>query len=101
VWVEPTTGVIVKGSEQITERFAQGGQVVFDGALTFTDKTVHAQGNFAKDQLFKVRLIRSWVPLGALAIAVALVIVAVLLLLRRPKLTHVDRGTREYRAAQR
>jgi hypothetical protein len=76
--------------------------VVFDGTLTFTDKTVHAQANFAKDQLFKVRLIRSWVPLGALAIAVALVvIVAVFLLRRRPKLTHVDRGTREYGAAQR
>jgi Porin PorA len=101
VWVEPTTGVIVKGSEQITERFAQGGQVVFDGTLSFTDETVHAQANFAKDQLFKVRLIRSWVPLGALAIAVALVIVAVLLLRRRPKLTHIDGGPREYRAAQR
>jgi hypothetical protein len=101
VWVEPTTGVIVKGSEQITERFAQGGQVVFDGTLTFTDKTVHDQVNFANNQLFKVRLIRYWVPLGALAVAVVLVIVAGLLLRRRTELAHVDGGTREHRAAQR
>jgi hypothetical protein len=36
-WVEPTTGVIVKGAQEIHEKFTSGGKTVFDGTLTFTD----------------------------------------------------------------
>lgn len=63
VWVEPTTGIIVKGSEQIQQRFTQGNGIAFSGTLTFTDETVASQAKYAKDQLAKVHLIRLWIPL--------------------------------------
>jgi Porin PorA len=83
VWVEPTTGVIVKGSEQITETFATGGQTAFSGTLVFNDATVNSQADYAKDQLTKVHLIRIWIPLGLAVLGVVLIVVGALLLFRR------------------
>ncbi len=51
VWVEPTTGVIIKGSEQIKETFATGGQTAFSGTLVFNDASVKSQADYAKNQL--------------------------------------------------
>jgi hypothetical protein len=73
VWVEPTTGVIVKGEDKITEKIAANGLAVFDGTLTFNDKTVGEQVAYAKSQLNKVRVVRWWVPLAALVVGLLLV----------------------------
>ena len=75
VWVEPTTGVIVKGEQKIVQQF-QDGKPVFDGTLTFTPSTVKQQADFADDQLGKIHLIRWWIPLGLLVVGVALLLVA-------------------------
>lgn len=82
-WVEPTTGVIVKGSQRIVEKFASNGATVFDGTLTFTDKTVKKQADFANSQLTKIGLIRNWIPLALGVIGLALIGWAVLVLARR------------------
>ncbi len=83
VWVEPTTGVIIKGSEQIKETFATGGQTAFSGTLVFNDATVKSQADYAKTQLAKVHLIRMWIPLTLAVLGVVLIVVGALLLRRR------------------
>jgi len=79
VWVEPTTGIIVKGSEDATEKFAKSGSIAYQGKVIFTDQTVKEQVRFAKDELNKVRLVRSWLPGGALIIGLILLILGVVL----------------------
>jgi hypothetical protein len=71
-WVEPTTGVIIKGSQRIVQKFASNGSTVFDGTLTFTDHTVQKQVDFANSQLTKIGLIRNWIPLALGVIGLAL-----------------------------
>ena len=83
VWVEPTTGVVIKGSEQIKETFTSGGQTAFSGTLVFNDASVKSQADYAKKQLDKVHLIRIWIPLTLAILGVVLVLVGLLLLLRR------------------
>ncbi|MCW2525210.1 MAG: hypothetical protein JWM76_70 [Pseudonocardiales bacterium] len=72
VWVEPTTGVIVKGSEAIEQRFTSGNGVAFVGTLVFTDATVKSQADFAKDQLGKIHTARLWLPIGAAVVGLIL-----------------------------
>ncbi len=93
VWVEPTTGVIIKGSEQIKETFASGGQTAFSGTLVFNDASVKSQADYAKKQLSKVHLIRIWIPLTLAALGVVLILVGLLLLLRRRRRPLVDAAT--------
>jgi hypothetical protein len=80
VWVEPTTGVIVKGSEDTTEKFAGTGAIAYQGKVTFNDATVKEQVKFAKDQLSKVHLIRTWLPSGVLILGVILLIIGAVLI---------------------
>ena len=115
VWVEPTTGIIVKGSEQIAEKFITGGGTAFSGTLVFNDATVKSQADFAKDQRRQVQVIRVWAPLVIAVLGLVLVVVGVLLLLRRRNGSataavdnaplgqdaDVDRGAGQDRAAQR
>ncbi len=105
VWVEPTTGVIVKGSEKIEQKFAQGGTIAFSGTLVFNDATVKSQANYAKSQMDKINLVRWWIPLGLLVLGL-LAIVGGLLLARGRRsddgeLADVDRGAGQDRAPQR
>jgi hypothetical protein len=83
VWVEPTTGVIVKGQEQLKqvltgrESLNPSSKVVepklanivaLEGTLTFTDDTVKLQAQLADDNLSKIKLVRLWLPLIALIV---------------------------------
>ncbi|MEP6852420.1 MAG: DUF3068 domain-containing protein [bacterium] len=94
VWVEPTTGVIVKGSENITQTLTGrasldpnsdlrdptlAGKVALKGQLTFDENTQRNQAQLATDNLPKIKLVRYWLPLvagllGLLALAVALLL---------------------------
>jgi Porin PorA len=83
VWVEPTTGVIVKGSEQIVEKFAATGQTAFSGTLVFDDPTVKSQADYAKNLRLKVQIVRIWAPIGVAALGLILLVVGLILLLHR------------------
>lgn len=83
VWVQPTTGVIVKGSEQILQKFAATGQTAFSGTLVFDDATVKSQADYANDLWRKVKIVRIWAPIGVATLGLILLIVGVILLLRR------------------
>jgi hypothetical protein len=92
VWVEPTTGVIVKGEDKVTEKITANGVAVFAGTLTFNDKTVGEQVSYAKSQLNKVHILRWWIPLAALVVGLLLVAGGLMLGRRRtaPTITSSD-----------
>jgi len=85
MWVEPQTGLIVKGQEaqhqELVESDQQPGQgtVVFDGTLSFTDQTVDKNITDAKANISKLWLLTGlpiylWIG-GALLILVGVVMV--------------------------
>ena len=97
VWIEPTTGVIVKGRELLTQTLTGRadlnpnskvvepkltGIVALQGTLQFTSNTVKLQAQLAKDNLPKIHLVRLWIPLISLIVGVLLIGVAVLLFRR-------------------
>ncbi|HET9144205.1 DUF3068 domain-containing protein [Actinophytocola sp.] len=82
MWVEPATGLIVKGQESQHQELVQSdeqpgqGTVVFDGTLAFTDQTVDKNVSDANDNLSKLWLLTGlpvylWIG-GALLIVAAL-----------------------------
>jgi hypothetical protein len=97
VWVEPITGAILKGQEQIKQVLTGresldpnsavtepglAGIVALQGTLAFTPDTVRLQAQLAKDNLPKIHLVRLWLPLISLILGL-LAIAAVLLFRRR------------------
>jgi hypothetical protein len=68
VWIEPLTGVIVKGQEKLhqTLRNSAGEDKVtlIDVTLTFNTATQKQQGDLAKDGRKKAHLVGIWAPLG-------------------------------------
>jgi hypothetical protein len=84
VWVEPRTGVIVKGTEQTrtTLRNSAGEDkvIVLDATLTFNEETQRSQANLAKDGITSINLVKWIIPLAALVLGVAFAAVGVLLL---------------------
>jgi hypothetical protein len=89
VWVEPATGIIVKGQQdisQVLEPTTGGGKVLtlLDGVLTYDDATVRANAADAADAAGRLRLLSTILPIGALVVGLVLLAVG-LLLLREPE----------------
>lgn len=84
IWVEPVTGIIVKGNEQnrTTLRDSAGTDKVsvisFD--LTFNDDTQASQVDTAEKNVTKVRLLSQWIPLAGLILGLILLAVGLLML---------------------
>ena len=70
VWVEPRTGIIVKGNEQnrTTLRDSAGADklTVIQFDLTFDETTQKQQADLAKDKIGTIRLVTLWLPVLAL-----------------------------------
>jgi hypothetical protein len=89
IWVEPTTGIIVKGQQalsQVLEPTSGGGKVLtlLDGVLTYDDATVRANAKDASDAAGQLRLLSTILPVAALVVGLVLLVVG-LLLLRAPE----------------
>jgi hypothetical protein len=82
VWVEPTTGAIVKGVQHQV-RTTTTGTLVFETTLTFTDATIDRQSKLAKDGLSSLRLLSVILPL-ILVVVGLLALAGAFLLYRRP-----------------
>ncbi len=95
VFVEPTTGVIVAGSEQIDQRFTGretldpnskviipqlAGQTALKGTLAFDQPTVNRQIKLAKDNKSKIELITTTIPLIGFIGGPLLILIGALLL---------------------
>lgn len=97
VWVEPTTGAIIKGSEDLTQTLtgratldpnsalqdpSLEGKVALKGLLVFDDNTVSLQAQLAKDNLPKIQLVRIILPLIGVILGLILLVIGVLMLRR-------------------
>ncbi len=85
VWVDPVTGVIIKGQQTVAVTLGAPSDpaktTVLNGTLTFTPDNVKDSAKRAKDGQAKINLIGIWLPLICLLIGI-LVLVAGLLLVR-------------------
>ena len=98
IWVEPTTGIIVKGQQDVSQVLeTTGGQQVLtllDAVLTYDDATVDANAADAADSVSELRLLSTILPIGAVVLGLALLVVG-LVLLRAPEGRRVRRAEGE------
>jgi Porin PorA len=97
LWVEPTTGIIVKAQQDATQVLeTQGGEQVLtliDAVLTYDEATVSSNADDASSGANRLRLLGTILPLAALLLGV-IAIAAGLVLLRSPEGRRVARGER-------
>jgi hypothetical protein len=66
LWVEPVTGIIVRGQQEMTQKLVAPGDqptdgtVVFDGTLKLNDATVNDNVNKAEDAMGQIQLLTTW-----------------------------------------
>ena len=84
VWVEPKTGVIVKGSEQnkttLRDSAGQDKATVIQYDLTFDNNTQQSQAKLAKDNITKINTITLWLPLLGLVLGVILILAGLIIM---------------------
>jgi hypothetical protein len=84
VWVEPKTGVIVKGSEQnlttLRDSAGQDKTVVLQFDLTFNEDTQRSQAQLARDNIGKIDLVTTWLPLIGLLVGIVLIIAGLIIM---------------------
>lgn len=87
LWIEPYTGAIIKGSEQVNQRLAfEGNEVpVIRGTLTYTDATVKANIEKFRSSAMGLKFVTNLGPIGGwiLGLIFALIGVTMLVLSRR------------------
>jgi hypothetical protein len=89
VWIEPHTGVIIKGTEHQVQRIYDPteltgqGRLALDATLTFDDKAIDTQADLAKDGIKKLNIVKLWGPLVTGVIGVLALVGAYFLLRRR------------------
>jgi hypothetical protein len=85
VWVEPKTGVIVKGSEQnkttLRDSAGQDKTTVLQFDLTFNEDTQKSQAQLARDNIGKIDLLTTWLPLIGLLVGIVLIIAGLIIML--------------------
>jgi hypothetical protein len=91
VWVEPQTGVIIKGTEHQVQRITDvndptgPGTLALDATLGFDQSAINTEAKLAKDGISKLRLVELWLPLITGILGVAAIVGAYFLLRsRRP-----------------
>ena len=91
VWVEPKTGVIVKGSEQnrttLRDSAGQDKTVVLQFDLTFNDDTQKSQAQLARDNIGKIDLVTIWLPLIGLLVGIVLIIAGLIIMVSADRAT--------------
>lgn len=86
LWVEPETGIIVIGQQQLKQELVVDGEepgegtTVFDGTLRLDDTTINDNVTKAEDNKSKLSLLTSW-PIAMWIGGAALIVVAVILLM--------------------
>jgi hypothetical protein len=85
VWVEPYSGIIVKGQEDLkqTLRGSDGRELltVFGGMIAFTEDTVQKSADDAKEARSQLRLVSTTGPIVLISVGALLAVVGALLFL--------------------
>jgi hypothetical protein len=85
VWVEPYSGIIVKGQEEVKQTLrgpdGRDGQVLIAGTISFTQDTVRNQVTDAKKARSQLQVVYDIGPLVLLAVGLLLVLASTVLLL--------------------
>jgi hypothetical protein len=91
VWVEPKTGVIIKGSEQnrttLRDSAGQDKTVVLQFDLTFNEDSQRSQAQLARDNIPKIDLVTIWLPLIGLLVGIVLIIAGVIIMVSAERAT--------------
>jgi hypothetical protein len=88
LWVEPVTGIIVLGQQEMTQELVPPGEkpgegtVVFDGTLKLNDATVADNVDKAEDAMGQIRMLTTWPVIMWIGGGLLIVAGAVLLFLR-------------------
>ncbi|HVQ95950.1 MAG TPA: DUF3068 domain-containing protein [Mycobacteriales bacterium] len=84
VWVEPTTGIILKGTEQtkttLRDSAGQDKVVVLDASFTFDVPTQKSQADLARDSLSRINLVKWIIPLIAVVVGLGMLALGALML---------------------
>ena len=95
LWVEPTTGIIVKAQQDATQVLeTPGGEQVLtliDAVLTYDEATVERNADDAASGANRLRLLGTTLPIAALVLGL-ISVAAGLVLLRSPEGRRVARG---------
>jgi Porin PorA len=89
LWIEPVTGVIVKGQEKPVQFYARSGDkpelTVLNTNLTFDENTVESQLEKAKDGIDKISLFGRILPIVFGILGVIALVIGIVLGVRRGK----------------
>jgi Porin PorA len=85
LWIEPYTGAIIKGSEQVNQRLVSNGKQapVIQGTLTYTDATVRHNVDEYKGKARSLWFIKQGGPIAFWILGPLFVLIGLLLLLFR------------------
>jgi len=84
VWIEPTTGVIVRGQEEQQRTFSEGdlaGKTALAGKIAFTDQTVKNSAETASDGSKKLGLLGVRTQVLLVVLGLILIVVGMVMLL--------------------
>lgn len=90
LWIEPETGVLIKGQEQVYTTFQYQGEdviTVSDYTIGYTDDTIKENADKYKPLSTQLKLIRAIVPLVGLVLGLVLVGVGLFLTFRSRRST--------------
>jgi Porin PorA len=83
--------VIVKGSEQnrttLRDSAGQDRTVVLQFDLTFNDDTQRSQAQLARDNIGKIDLLTTWLPLIGLLVGIVLIIAGLIIMVSADRST--------------
>ncbi|MFG1659610.1 DUF3068 domain-containing protein [Micromonospora chersina] len=85
LWVDPVTGAYLKVREQQHKEFQPDNgpvTVLLDADFNYTDDTIAKSVETAKDNRFKINMVRTYVPIGAGVLGVVALLAGMLLVLR-------------------
>jgi Porin PorA len=104
LWVEPRTGIIVKGAEDVTQILQTDSGVpvltAFRGSLAYDQKTISGNVDDARTASSQLRMIQWILPIAGLVLGVLLIAAGVVLLGRNSSGRHVAGGRTEELAPQ-
>jgi hypothetical protein len=97
LWVEPTTGLIVKGQEEQQQWLTSNGtdNKIAELRIGYDDATVRKQVEQAQDGAGSLALVRVWLPLAALVLGLILAVTGAAMRLRpaRESMRRRDSGS--------